>query len=592
VTQPTPAIVAQSAVRALPRPALWLLCLAYVLPGFVARDPWRMADMEAFGYMRALAFEGGDWLRPLLAGLPAPDGLLPYWLGALALRAAPAWLDGEIAARLPFMALLALALAATWCAVRQLARLPGAGPVAFAFGGEASSGDYARALADGGLLALLACLGLAQLAHETSAQVLQLGAVALLFCASARLRTSAHMASDTRAALAAGTALAALTLGGAPALACVLGSGCAALVWFCAPQTEDGRACHRTQTLLWLAASAAMALLACWLDLWRWRVIGMAEGGSFRGWASMARLLLWFGWPAWPLALWTLWVWRRQIGALRQHPHLALPLFFATAALLHTLLAPQPDRALLLGLPALAALAALALPALRRTLSAVIDWFTLLFFSTAALIIWIIWLSLQTGVPAKPAANVARLAPDFAAHFSPLAFAVAALATLAWCALVAWRGARYRAALWKSLVLPAGGATLCWLLLMTLWLPPLNHARSFAPHMQRVLALLPADAPCLYTYELPRAHIAALRYYGAPPIVRWPPAPGASTRCDWMIATQERWQQDGTEDETTPAASARPPWRVAARIMRPGDRRDFLLLLRRASNAHELLEKR
>ena len=34
VNQPTPAIVAQSAVRRLPRWALLLLCFAYVIPGF------------------------------------------------------------------------------------------------------------------------------------------------------------------------------------------------------------------------------------------------------------------------------------------------------------------------------------------------------------------------------------------------------------------------------------------------------------------------------------------------------------------------------------------------------------------------------
>ena len=38
-------------------------------------------------------------------------------------------------------------------------------------------------------------------------------------------------------------------------------------------------------------------------------------------------------------------------------------------------------------------------------------------------------------------------------------------------ALVRWRTGRHRNALWKSLVLPAGGVALAWLLLMTLWLP-------------------------------------------------------------------------------------------------------------------------
>jgi hypothetical protein len=60
------------------------------------------------------------------------------------------------------MGLLAITLIATWYAVYALARTPAAQPVTFAFGGEARPADYARAIADGGLLALLACLGLAR----------------------------------------------------------------------------------------------------------------------------------------------------------------------------------------------------------------------------------------------------------------------------------------------------------------------------------------------------------------------------------------------------------------------------------------------
>jgi hypothetical protein len=67
--------------------------------------------------------------------------------------AAPSWLQPDLAARIPFVALLALTLTATWYAVYFLARSPQAQPVAFAFGGEANPRDYARAMADGGLLA-------------------------------------------------------------------------------------------------------------------------------------------------------------------------------------------------------------------------------------------------------------------------------------------------------------------------------------------------------------------------------------------------------------------------------------------------------
>ena len=58
MNKPNPAIVAQSAVRRMPRAALLLLCLAYVLPGLLGRAPWRSDDINAFGFMLELASGG------------------------------------------------------------------------------------------------------------------------------------------------------------------------------------------------------------------------------------------------------------------------------------------------------------------------------------------------------------------------------------------------------------------------------------------------------------------------------------------------------------------------------------------------------
>ena len=79
------------------------------------------------------------------------------------------------------------------------------------------------------------------------------------------------------------------------------------------------------------------------------------------------------------------------------------------------------DRALMLGVPGAAVLAAFALPTFKRSTTAAIDWFSMFFFSLSAIAIWVIYMAMHTGVPAKPAANVAKLAPGFVATFSPLA---------------------------------------------------------------------------------------------------------------------------------------------------------------------------
>jgi 4-amino-4-deoxy-L-arabinose transferase-like glycosyltransferase len=568
VNQPTPAIVAQGAVRRLPRVALLLFCIAYVLPGFFGREPWKEADMTAFGYMAELARGGAHWLAPQLLGLPpAVDALLPYWLGAWAIQLAPSWMASDLAARIPFALLLTLSLFATWYGTYYLARTPDAQPVPFAFGGEALPPDYARAVADGGLLAFIACLGLAQLSHETTPALTQLCFTALSFYALAALpfRTLAP-------AIGAVLGLAGLALSGAPAMAVMFGSG-GALIHLLDPTPEREDMKLRA---FWAGGIALLtvlvAVLASWLDLWRWRI--ELPDASWVEWRSLGRLLLWFTWPAWPLALWTVWRWRHQLvqGGVPSR-HLALPLWFAGVAVGATLTTASADRSLLLALPALAALAAFALPTLGRSVAALIDWFTLLFFSGCAIIIWVVWIALQTGVPSQPAANVARLAPGFEHSFSFTPFAMAVAATLAWAWLVKWRTGRHRAAIWKSLVLPAGGAALCWLLLMTLWLPLLDYARSYASLVHRTMAVLKQPS-CVEVVGLSRGQIAAFQFHGH--LVLQPVSPQVS--CPWLLVNKDA-------EMTSSAIVDISGWRLHSTIRHPIDRDEDVLIYQRWAQA-------
>ncbi len=565
MTQPTPAIVAQGAVQRLPRVALLLFCIAYVLPGFIGRVPWKTADITAFGYMAELARGATDWLAPQLMGLPpAVDALLPYWLGAWAMQIAPTWMAPDFAARIPFGLLLIITLIATWYGTYYLARSPDAQPVPFAFGGEALPPDYARAIADGGVLAFIACLGLAQLSHETTPALAQLCFTSLTFYALAGLpyRTYAP-------AIGGVLGLTGLALSGAPALAILFGAGGAVIHLLDRSPTPG----VFKQKVLGSASIALLTLCVAWLasslDLWRWR-IHLPEA-SWTEWRSLGRLLLWFTWPAWPLALWTLWRWRRQLvrgGAPSRH--LALPLWFTGVALGATLTTESADRSLLLALPALAALAAFALPTLKRRVAALIDWFTLLFFSGCALVIWIVWISMQTGVPAQPAANVARLAPGFEPSFFFIPFLIAAVATVAWAWLVKWRVGRHRAAIWKSLVLPAGGAALCWLLLMTLWLPLLDFARSYAPMVRRTMVVMKQQPSCVEAHGLNRAQIAAFKFHGN--LVMKPAS--VNTTCPWLIVDKDALQ-------TLSAAVDRKQWAFHSSIRHPSDRNEDLLIYKR-----------
>lgn len=576
-TSSNPAIVAQGAVRRLPRWVLLSFCLAYVLPGFVGRTPWKADDMEAFGFMLHLAQAMGpetiSWLKPSLLGQADPlAALLPYWLGAWAIQLSPSAMPMDLAARLPFIGLLTLTLAATWYGVYALARTPAAQPVTFAFGGEARPADYARAIADGGLLALLACLGLARLSHEATPALAQLSFSTLLFFALANLPRK-----RIGAWVSAAIAIVGLALSGAPALAMILGIGGAFIMALDTHKPSALRA--RSVDVAWvLLICLATAALVSALGLWRWRV-AYSHVLEIK---AMTRLLLWFTWPAWPLALWTLWRWRYQLKQLSANPHLALPLWFVIVAMGTTWLSGLSDRALLLGLPAMATLAAFALPTLRRSVGALIDWFTLVFFSAGALIIWVVWTSMQTGLPAQPAINVARLAPGFTPVFSAMAFACALLASLVWASLVKWRAGRHRSAIWKSMALPAGGATLCWLLVMTLWLPLLDFARSYAPLVLKVSGMM-GDTACVQYYGLTRAQGAAFEFHGnlklRPAHLKTDAPQIQSDECKWLIVDT---QALGTLKRDIDMSA----WQLHATVRRPSDNNEDIVLYKRTAQAN------
>ena len=563
--RPTPAIVAQSAVQRLPRLALLLFCLAYILPGLIGREPWRGADLASFGYMVELARGNTAWLDPQLLGLrPEADGWLPYWLGAWAIQAAPGWLDPVAAARVPFVGLLAMALAACWYSVYYLARNAQAQPVAFAFGGEARPTDYARAMADGGLLALIACLGLAQLSHEITTSMAQLAFTAMTFYAVAAMQ---YRVIGPSIAITVG--LLGLTFSGAPTLAAYFGFGGAALHLLSAAPRPGTRS-RAWRACAVIAAASALATVLAWVfDLWKWRMFLPQDAGS-RDWRTLVRLLLWFTWPAWPLALWTVWRWRLQLLSPVASMHLLLPLWFVIGALFATATTRPADRALMLALPALATLAAFALPTLQRSVAAFIDWFTLLFFTGCAAIIWIIWIGMQTGMPRQAATNALKQAPGFEASFSLAAFLAALAATAGWGWLVKWRVGRNRAAIWKSLVLPAGGAALCWLLLMTLWMPLLDFVRSYRM-VARNVATAVGKAECIHALALNREQIAAFQFHAG---YRLKPLSDPA-QCDWLLVNPGA--RPDLQSNVPPGQ-----WRLQATVRRPSDKADDVLLFRRA----------
>ena len=72
----------------------------------------------------------------------------------------------------------------------------------------------------------------------------------------------------------------------------------------------------------------------------------------------------------------------------------------------------------------------------------------------------------------------------------------------------------FRSVLWRAVVLSTGGLVLRWLLLMTLWLPWLNYAQSYAGVAGEMRQHLPSNYRCVDTIDLGSAQRASFAYLG------------------------------------------------------------------------------
>jgi hypothetical protein len=554
---PSPAIVSDLAVQRLPKYALIALCVIYVLTGSFGRDPWKSIDLTSLGYMMSLANHSSSLFNINMAGIaPELDALLPYWLGMLAMQWLT-WLSPDIAARSVFALFNLFGMGCLWLGIYFLGRNPKAQPVAFAFGGQANPKDYAWSMADAGLLAYIACLGLALPSHEITPMAFQLNSVCIIFASAASLAfypTIGIMGVLLSSIL--------LSLSGAPTIGSIFFAGIS-ILWLQHPQST------KNQKLFLVAAFITIVSLIFYLELWQWRIVKTYELRAKI--KEQAELLIWFLWPAWPLAAWSIWKWRSHWQQQAWTQHLTIPIFFFVITLFSSLFTENSDRTLLLVLPSISALAAFALPTFSRAAASLVDWFTLLFFTVCALAIWIVWISLETGIPTQPALNVYKLVPGYMHQFQLLPLITAVAATVFWIKLVIWRVGRHPSALWKSLILPAGGTSLCWILLMTLWLPFLDHALSYRTWTQQLRQIIGNDT-CIYFSNIDRHQIAGFSFHGN---FVFEHISEPKQTCHWLLIKPSQ--------KTTPSIPNKSEWLFQQTMVRPGDKNDVISIYKRVA---------
>lgn len=504
-----------AATNALPRWSILALCLLYILPGLIGRDPWKGEnDAASFGIMWTMAHGNlSDWLWPHIVGMPMPEeGPLAFWIGALCIKLF-GWLLGDpMAARLSTGFFFILGAVSVWYTTYLLGRRAEAQPLKLAFGGQPEPKDFGRTLADGALLIYLGCLGLLVRSHETSAETLHISLVAYALYLCARL----FDAPTKRTALKLGCILGLLILTRGWILPIAL---CISLIFLCVYRGQK-----HLIALIGIALPVAALVAGSWLfaiDVlhpfdsspyqswmqWNYRQIGFP---SFASVTYFFKYGIWFAWPAWPFAAWAVYAWRKQERAL----HIALPMAFILCFSLLALINNFPEEGILLPiLPALAILAAFGLPTMKRSAINAVDWFSVTVLTGVAAIVWLGWIAEQTGWPPAIAKKILGQVPGYLPEFNLFTFVIALVTTILWFRLVYWRISRQPSVLLRAVVLSSGGVILLWLLLMTLWLPLINHRITYAVVSAQISENLNAPYRCIDS-NVGASQRASFAYFG------------------------------------------------------------------------------
>ena len=523
---------------------LIILCTIWILLGLIGHNPWKPLESTGISIVKAI-LESGDWLAPMASGestLRTPP--LYYLSAALSAKIFSPFLAMHDGARLINALWLTITLLMVGMTGREL---------------------WDRGVGRHATFIMMGTIGLVLTAHSLTAEVAGLASTATGFYAFALSKRRPWRAS---ALLGAALGIGFLSYGLMPVLIILSTAFLLPLLfkpwrissYFIVIATSLLLASPFILTWVLMLYSQAPSVLAEW---WHSNISSFNQ----TNFSYFVRILIWYAWPALPLALWGAWRYRKQ---LLIKPKFQLMLtFFAASLFLLGLGANSKDiNALPLLLP-LVALGAGSVEHLKRGAAAALNWFGISLFAIAGGLIWLGWFAMMTGHPAKIKERMQFLSSMQEASFNWLAFVIAIAITMIWL-VVCIRAKQTN----KSTVTNwAVGMTFGWGLLMTLWLPMLDSAKSYHHVFNSLGKVLPENYACVNSLNMGKSQQLLLNYYTD--IIVQPLETTQRLNCDLYLLQDERGAV-----KTEPGAE----WTLIWTGKRAADRRESFRLYQFKSN--------
>jgi 4-amino-4-deoxy-L-arabinose transferase-like glycosyltransferase len=273
------------------------------------------------------------------------------------------------------------------------------------------------------------------------------------------------------------------------------------------------------------------------------------------------RTIGWYTWPALPIVAWGVWRFRKDLFSKPRYQLIVC--YFLTAFILIGLQPKHMDVSVLPLLIPMIALATGGVETLKRGASGALNWFGLVLFGLGGVLIWLGWFAMMTGHLNKLAARMHFLSGLNQLSTSYLALTIAFLISMIWIITINNKRSN-RAAIndW------AVGATMSWGLLMLLWLPMIDSAKSYKELMISLERLLPIKTHCINTVGLGKPQQQLLSYYTSlsAKLVQSDHKPA---NCEFLLV------QDTREDHLFEPDKH---WRLIWEANRPADRHERFTL--------------
>ena len=518
--------------------AVIAFAIAWIMFGLVGHDPWKADEAHTFGIVVDF-LQDHDWVVPTLAGEPFMEKPPLIYLVAGAFAGLfQGTLPTHDAARLATGFFVGLSLLFLGLTAREI---------------------YGRGYASAAVLLLVGCFGTVARLHQLIPDVALLAGLSLSMFGLALARWRFWEASI---ALGLGTACAFLGKG-------LLGPGLLGVAALLLPVFPAWRT-RRYIAVLGLAAGIALIPAVLWMYalyarspalFHEWlvtnnfgRFLGFEHIGPRNSRGFYAYTLLWYAFPALPLAAYAVWAAWRSPDATIDLQKFQLPAVLA--AVTATVLGIASDSRelyllpLMLPLSLLAARGLIGLPTLgTKTLTDGARWGLGVF----ALFLWLGWFALMTGTPVWLHSMLLDYQPGFEAKVHWLHLTLAVVLTL----IAGWVLAARRSSAGHALTQWVCGITLCWGLIATLWLPYLDAGKSYRTMIQSIVWQLP-DAGCLASLHLGEPQRGLLVYFAQLKTARLELAP--DTPCATLLV-----QGDRTMGAPPPSSKWIPIWEGARR---------------------------